>query len=164
MMNYPRTALFKLLTVLLPVLLAASSCNSYYCDRQIKEDITSKAKNDVNFAGLKFTVKNGEVRLFGNCPTERCLIEVNTTLQSIHVIKKIKNEAGIAPVTINSSYAKKLEVDSVLSGYPAVWAEVSDTAVVLRGNIEEKETPKLLKTIGLLHAGNTINELKTDRL
>jgi hypothetical protein len=161
-MNYPSFVTFKKYTGLLLVLLAASSCNSYYCDRQIKQDITAKAKNDVNFAGLQFTVKEGEVRLFGNCPTQRCLIEVNTTLNSIHVIKKITNEAGIAPVTLNSSYGKKLQVDSVLSGYPAVWAEVSDTAVVLRGSIEDKEAPKLLKTISLLHAGNTINELKTD--
>jgi hypothetical protein len=162
MINYPSIILFTKYTGLLLVLLAVSSCNSYYCDRQIKQDITSKAKNDVNFAGLKFTVKKGEVRLFGNCPTERCLIEVNTTLKSIHVIRKITNEAGIAPVTINASYTKKLQVDSVLSGYPAVWAEVSDTAVVLRGSIAEEETPKLLRTIGMLHAGNTINELKTD--
>jgi osmotically-inducible protein OsmY len=149
-----------------PFMIIASiiACNPYERDRQIKIDISAKAKNDVNFAGVNFTVKNGIVTLSGNCPTSKSQAEVNQALKTIHILDSINDKIKISPVTLGSSLAMKRSVDSVLANYPAVNAAVTDTSVVLMGSLKSKESTKLMDDINKINTGTTVNRLTINNL
>lgn len=123
---------------------AVISCGQQVTDRHIKADITSKAKEDVNFVGVRFIVEDGKVTLWGNCPTPDSRAAVRRKLRTIHVIKSIDDHLLIRPVLIGSSFAKKLQVDSILANYPVVTAELSGDIVMLAGELKQKELEKLL--------------------
>lgn len=121
-----------------------AGCSGKARDREIKADITIKARDDANFAGVHFFVKNGLVRLVGSCPTPRSRELINQKLKSIHIIDSLKDELIIAPVTLGTSYALKQQADSVLARYPMVSAFVSNTSIMLSGEIGSSELQKLL--------------------
>lgn len=146
-----------LLCLLIPVI---SACSQRERDQQIKADIAIKAKEDINFAGVQFTVVNSKVTLFGNCPTTISKGLVKQKLSTIHIIDSVEDRLQIAPVTIGADFSMKQQVDSVLATYSTVTAEVSDTSVALIGRIEKEELGKLLKSIKKINPGT----IHTDRL
>jgi 6-phosphofructokinase len=141
--------------------LLTASCSQQARDRQIKADITGKAKEDVNFAGVRFLVEHDKVILFGNCATPESMDMVLKQLKTIHVIKSIDNRLRIAPVTMGTDFTLKQQVDSVLASYPTVSANLSNNALVLIGRIESKDMKKLQKSVEKLNTGRlTLSRLK----
>lgn len=47
------------------------ACNQKKRDKEIKADIVTKTKTDINFAGISYTVEGGVVTLTGSCPTAK---------------------------------------------------------------------------------------------
>lgn len=139
----------KLYSTLRFVICALSiiSCNSYERDRQIKADLTMKAKEDVNFAGVNFTVRNRNVKIWGYCPTYKSRMAIIQKLGTIHVIKNIDNQVVIRPLTIGQDFDLKQLADSLLAIHPESWAVITDRNIILKGNIKEKQLPKLLQAI-----------------
>ena len=123
------------------------SCNSYEKDKQIKADLTIKAKEDVNFAGVNFTVKNLDVKIWGNCPTYKSKMAILQKLGTIHVIKHIDDQLAIGPLYLGQDHGLKLLADSLLAKHPESWGVITDQNVILKGNVKEKQLPKLLKAI-----------------
>jgi len=123
------------------------SCNRYEMDRQIKADLTIKAKEDVNFAGVNFTVRNRNVKIWGYCPTDKSRKAIIQKLGTIHVIKNIEDQMVIRPVLIKQNFSLKQLADSLLAKFPESWAEITDRNVILRGNIKAKQPSKLLQAI-----------------
>jgi osmotically-inducible protein OsmY len=156
--KYLRADLAALSFLVLPMV----SCNQQARDQEIKADITVKAKEDVNFAGVQFTVENGRVTLLGSCPTLKSRAMLRQKLKTIHVIDSVDDRLQIAPVTIGSSFAVKQQVDSVLASYPTVTATVSDNAVALLGSISKKELGKLLESVGKVYANPATDRLTTN--
>jgi osmotically-inducible protein OsmY len=156
--KYLRADLAALSFLVLPMV----SCNQQARDKEIKADITVKAKEDVNFAGVQFTVENGRVTLLGSCPTLKSRAMLRQKLKTIHVIDSVDDRLQIAPVTIGSSFAVKQQVDSVLASYPTVTATVSDNAVALLGSISKKELGKLLESVGKVYANPATDRLTTN--
>lgn len=135
------------------------SCSQEDHDKQIKADITSKAKSDINFAGVSFTIKDGSVTLTGSCPTVKARAGIDQSLSTIHILKSVDNRIKIAPVTMGASFAIKQAVDSVLATYPLVNAEVTDSAVVLIGSVKKQESAKLLADIKKVASGTLVNHM-----
>jgi hypothetical protein len=127
------------------------SCSQQAIDQEIKADVTIKAKDDVNFAGIHFFVKNGVVSLFGSCPTSKSRELIKQKLGTIHVIDSLEDHLVIAPVTLGSSFVLRQQADSVLARSPTVAASVSDTAITLLGEIEYSALQKLLPALHKLH-------------
>jgi hypothetical protein len=148
--------------VLAAVLMLQVSCTQHIKDAELKADITVKAKADVNFAGVRFTVENRIVTIWGNCPTPRSKETVLQQLGTIHMLEGIVNHLRIAPVTLGSSFTLKQQVDSVLSAYPTITAAVSDTVVILEGKIKNKDLERLLPSVVQLHSNVTTNRLKRE--
>ena len=134
-------------------------CGQAAKDQSIKADLTVKAKEDVNFAGVHFSVEKGIVTLTGSCPTGKSIEMVKQKIKSIHVIDSIVDHLVIAPVTLGPSFNIKQQVDSVLAKYPAVIASVSDTAVVLTGKVKETERNKMVAAVGKIYPN-----VKSDQL
>ena len=127
--------------------LSMVSCNSYERDRQIKADLTIKAKEDVNFAGVNFIVRNCNVKIWGYCPTYKSRMAIIQKLGTIHVIRRIDNQLVIRPLTIGQDFYLKQLADSLLATHPESWAVITDRNIILKGNIKEKQLPKLLQAI-----------------
>jgi hypothetical protein len=132
----------------IPVL---KGCSQQAKDKELKADVTLKAKDDVNFAGLHFFVEKGVVKLFGSCPTSKSRELIKQKLSTIHVIDSLEDHLVIAPVTLGPSFALKQQADSVLAQYPTVAASVSDTAITLLGEIEYSALQKLLPAMQKVH-------------
>lgn len=129
------------------VVLLLSACSQQARDREIKADITIKAKDDVHFTGVHFTVQNGNVSLWGRCPTEKSRAMVLQKLSTIHVIRAIEDRLIIAPVSLGSDFSTKQQVDSVLAEYPGVTAELSGDTIRLLGRAQQSELQKMLESL-----------------
>lgn len=146
-------------SLILITLLGFTSCSQQDRDKEIKADITVKAKSDVNFVGVNYTVTNGIVTLTGTSPTAKTKAAVEQTVKSINIIKGINNQLQIGPVVLDNDFTLKLAVDSVLAGYPAAQATVDDQVVVLTGKTSKQEAGKLLPAIDKLHPAKIDNQL-----
>ncbi|MEJ7560622.1 MAG: hypothetical protein WKF66_20090 [Pedobacter sp.] len=146
------------------VILLMESCSGQAKDQEIKADITIKAKDDVNFAGVQFYVKDATVKLVGTCPTPKSIALVKQKLSTIHVIDSVEDYLTIAPVRLGSSLAMKQQADSILSKYPTVISSVSDTSITLLGDIGNSELQKLLPVMKKVHPNVITLRLNTNAL
>src|SRR5689334_2774140 len=99
-------------------MLLLCSCSQERKDREIKADLTVKAKNMIDYAGVRFTVKGGIVSLSGECPTENAKNTVERKAKDLYAVKGIISHIVVAPVTIGTDHQLKQSVDSVLGNYP----------------------------------------------
>lgn len=127
-----------------------SGCREGIRDEEIKADLTMKAKEDLNFAGVQFYVENAQVTLSGSCPTLKSRALLIQKIKAIHVVDTIINNLEIAPVVLTTTFGLKQDVDSILSKYPTVTALVTDTIVVIKGKVKDQERGKLLRSLGEL--------------
>ncbi|MEH3114214.1 hypothetical protein [Pedobacter terrae] len=132
------------LTVMISCMLV-SACGHKYIDKEIKADLVSKAKEDVNFAGLMFTVFNGNVAIWGKCASERSKQLVKTKIKTIHMINHINEQIIVGNVKLDADYNQKLKIDGVLVNYPGVAASVSRQVISLIGYVEPDRYHELLK-------------------
>jgi len=119
-------------------------------DTTIKADLVSQAKEEKNFAGVRFTVNKGMVTLSGECPTEMSKSKVETAVKNTFGVKQIINNLVIAPVVIGTDQQLKQGVDSVLKQYPGVEAITKDSIVYLQGKLPDDMVLKLKNDINTL--------------
>jgi osmotically-inducible protein OsmY len=148
-----QTGVFSLLLLLL------SGCSQQGKDKEIKADLTAKAKEDKNFAGVRFMVNNGIVTLSGECPTAQAKDKVESTVKRVYAVKEVTNNIAIAPVIIGTDQQLKQGVDSILSKYPGVEAIVIDSMVRLQGQAESKDQEKLLSAVKTLQPRNLESQI-----
>lgn len=135
-----------------------SGCREGIRDEEIKADLTMKAKEDLNFAGVQFYVENAQVTLSGSCPTLKSRALLIQKIKAIHVVDTIINNLEIAPVVLTTTFGLKQDVDSILSKYPTVTALVTDSIVVIKGKVKDQERGKLLRSLGELS-----NQVRADQ-
>jgi hypothetical protein len=138
-----------------------SACGPTSNDVAIKKDLTSKAKQDINFAGVQYVVDSGKVTVFGNCPTYQSREQVIKTVHSINIIKGVNNQIRIFPVVLGPGLTIKQSVDSVLANYPMAAAQVSEKVVLLRGKVKAGDLNTLLVAIEKLNPTKVENALQT---
>lgn len=136
-------------TLIALLLLALAGCQT--SDKEIRADIAGKAQQDLNFTGLHYTVKNGIVDFYGSCPSDKALKKIQQTIKNIHVIKATRYRVTIGPTVLDTLTPVKLQVDSVLGGYPMVNAQVDSTGATLRGQIEAPGRTTLIKALRKIH-------------
>lgn len=144
------------------LIIVFGSCNEENKDKNIKADLTSKAKGQLNFAAVSFTVEDGIITLTGKCSSKKSKGEVEQTVKSINIVKGIINQIEIAPVTINADFVLKQAADSVLTSYPLAKAEVNGNTILLEGKAEKKDVEKLLAGLNKLHPDKIENQLKIE--
>jgi hypothetical protein len=155
---------WKVFLGLLLAVLLTESCSQQARDQAIKADLTVKAKEDMNFAGVQFYVKDGLVRLIGVCPTPKSREMIKQKLSTIHVIDSVEDRLTIAPVSLGPNLTLKQQVDSVLAKYPTVMSSVSETSITLVGDIESSELQKLLPVMKKLRSNVNATRLNTNDL
>lgn len=132
-------------TLIALIMLAMAGCQT--SDEEIRADIAGKAQQDLNFSGLNYTVKNGVVDFYGKCPSDKALAKIQQTIKNIHVIKAANYRVMIAPVPLDEVTPLKLQVDSILGGYPLVDAAIDSTGAVLKGEVKAAGRTKLIEAL-----------------
>jgi osmotically-inducible protein OsmY len=132
----------KKIIVALITAVALAGCQT--TDEEIRADIASKARKDLNFAGLSYTVQNGKVSFKGSCPSQKAYNQVKQAVRNIHVIKAVIYDVHIAPVTLDILTQVKMQVDSLLAKYPQVVAEVRPAGITLRGTVTAAQRSGLI--------------------
>ncbi|RVU02479.1 BON domain-containing protein [Mucilaginibacter limnophilus] len=134
-------------------ILFATVCVSAACtsDIDIKGDITAKAKTEISFAAVNYTVKNKTVTLSGTCPSEISKQKVLQAVKGIAVVNSVIDRIKIAPVLITYDMPMKQQVDSVLGQHPQVLGTVKNHEVTLYGYATRKEVEKIMPAVAKLH-------------
>lgn len=139
-----------------------AGCSQAGQDKHIKADISAKAKTDLNFAAVNFTVDKGVVTLTGKCASEKSKAAAEQTVKNINIIKGIINRIEVAPVTIKADFVLKQAVDSILTGYPLAKAAVNGNNILLEGKVPKKDMEKLLSGLNKLLPVKINNQLKAE--
>ncbi|MDQ0638477.1 osmotically-inducible protein OsmY [Pedobacter sp. W3I1] len=135
------------------------SCNSEKRDQEIKADLVSKAKEDLNFVGVMFTVSDARVHLWGSCPTAHSRNLVREKIGTIHVIKSVNDQIRINAVKVDHNLELKQKADSVSVEYPGVAVSVCDEVVTLTGKVRPDKLKVLIASIGQLNPRAIRNQL-----
>lgn len=150
-----------LLSIFLFMLMAVcTSCSKAHRDGEIKADLATKAKYELNFAGVNYTVENGVVTLTGKCSTQKSKDAVEQMVKEINIVKGLVDRIVIAPVVINADAMLKQTVDSVLKKYPTVTADVSKNIIILEGKAPQKDLGKIMPALNQLHPDKIDNRLQ----
>lgn len=120
-------------------------------DHEIRADIAGKAKQDLNFSGLSYSVQNGVVNVTGRCPSDKAFADVQQTLKGIHVIKAIHYKVSILPVVLNEWTPTRLKVDSLLAKYPGVAIQTDPDGLTLKGSLSLKAKSQLISELNKQH-------------
>jgi len=145
----------------LPVLFSASlifllsSCGGPN-DKELQDKITKALQTNPDFKGITDSVKDGVVTLSGNCLSNSCDSLAEQEVNKIDGVKSVNNqiqhEASI-DMTLRTS------VQSVISRYDGVQADVAAGVVVLRGTIEKNQVEPLMNELQALKPKKLDNQL-----
>ncbi|HEY9362572.1 MAG TPA: BON domain-containing protein [Chitinophagaceae bacterium] len=116
-------------------------------DSDIQSSIAKKLP-----AGITATVQNGVVTLNGQCPDENCKTTAEQATKDVKGVKSVENNISVSivgnePVVISGDEALTTSVNSIISAYPGVKAEVKDGVVTLTGNIKRTDLQVLMQKL-----------------
>ena len=144
---------------LLALVIFLTGCSQQKKDREIKADITAKAKSEIAFAGVNYTVSNGIVDVTGVCPSAKERDKVESAVRRIAGVKEVKNSIAIGPVVLDADFSLKQSVDSLLMNYNLAGASVENSNVILTGSVPEKDLQKILNGLKKLPVAGVVNQL-----
>lgn len=121
--------------------------------------ISVTAKEEPAFAGVNYTVENGEVTLRGNVPSEMERDKIANKVKEMAGVNDVVNDIIIAPIVLNTDYVLKKSVDSVLKKYPTVLATVQDSVIMVEGTIGSRKAQKLFNALQSLKAKGVTSQL-----
>jgi hypothetical protein len=138
------------------------SCTTQSKDVAIKEDITSKAKESIDFVGVNYIVDKGTVILSGLAPTPDAKQRAEQTVKGIAGVKDVTNNIAIGAIVLDTDFSLKQKVDSVLKKYNKAQALVEDSNVVLLGEVSKEAVPKIMKAMDQLPVNMVDNQMQTE--
>lgn len=125
------------------IVLSFASCSSKPSDGEIRAMVSLKAKEEMNFAGVNYSVSKGVVTLTGSCPSEKGRTTVEQEVSKIFGVKEVINETNIAPVVLDTDFPLKQAVDSILMKTAAIEGVVEDSIIYLRGVAKNSELKEI---------------------
>jgi hyperosmotically inducible periplasmic protein len=128
-------------------------------DKDIKQSIAVGTKEELMFAGVNYTVRNGVVTLTGNCPGEELKNKMIKRVLSTSGVKNVVDRVAIGPVVLDQDFVLKQKVDSVLSRYAGAASSVKNGVVYLSGDVKKAEAEKLLQSLNKLPLGSIVNNI-----
>jgi hypothetical protein len=144
---------------LLMIISMVVGCSQQSKDKDIKADLATKAQDEVAFAGVNYTVKNGTVYLSGNCPSLNAKEKVQSTVKDLAGVKNVEDSLQIAAVILDENFWVRRSVDSLLKDYPRATAQMSGDTVMLIGSVQKNELPKIMDKLKAIPARSVNNLL-----
>ncbi len=148
--------LFKIVLPITCFLFFAASCNNKPDDNKIQENVTKQLQDNKNYAGVNSTVKDGVVTLSGMCVGDNCAADIENNIKNVDGVQKVENQI----VKDNSTdLTMRTSVQSIITKYPGVQADVASGVIVLRGTIARDNLQALMSDLGMLHPEKIDNQL-----
>jgi copper chaperone CopZ len=147
---------FKPLFAIVLIVFTAVSCNNKPNDKEIQDNITRMLKDNINYSTVNSTVKNGTVTLSGMCKGDNCAAEIEKNIKDVKGVKKVENNIAKDSTT---DMTMRTSVQSILTRYSGVQADVTDKVVVLRGTIDRVNLQSLMTELSALHPDKIDNQL-----
>ncbi len=138
------------------LLLTMISCNDKHNDKDIQDNVTKQLQDNKNHAGVSSTVKDGVVTLTGTCEGENCAADIEKNIKDVSGVEKVENNISKDNST---DLTLRTSVQSIITKYPGVQADVAAGVVVLRGNIERVNLQSLMGDLDVLHPKKIDNQL-----
>ena len=134
-----------------------AACSSKPSDTEMQQSINKQLSGNENYKGVTASVSDGTVTLNGNCEGQNCVTEIGKIVKENNyvdsVINNIRQKYSNKDVPLNTSLQK------IISKYPGVQAEISDSIITLKGSITRQNLPLLMKEISALHPKKVDDQL-----
>lgn len=147
---------FKPFVVIALLLFTAVSCGNKPNDKEIQDNVIKMLKDNINYASVNSTVKNGTVTLTGMCKGDNCASDIENNIKNVNGVRKVEN--NITKDT-STDLTMRSSVQSILTKYPGVQADVTNGVIVLRGTIDGVNLQSLMSELSSLHPDKIDNQL-----
>ncbi|MDQ6815132.1 MAG: BON domain-containing protein [Bacteroidota bacterium] len=147
---------FYLLTIVFCSLLFVS-CSSSPNNEQIQQSVKDSLQANANTKNVSVAVADGTVTLTGTCDGNNCVAETEDKVKHINGVKSVQNNVTMAPQ--NTDLTLRTQVQSIVTKYAGVQADVASGVVVLRGSIERSQLQPLMSELNNLQASKIDNQL-----
>lgn len=146
----------KLIVTITFILSVVVSCNNKPDDKQIGADVIKQLQDNKNYAGVNSSVTDGTVTLSGMCEGDNCAADIETKIKQINGVQKVENSI----VKDNStSMTLRTSVQTIITKYPGVEADVVSGSITLRGSIDRNNLQSLMSDLNTLHPEKVDNQL-----
>jgi hyperosmotically inducible periplasmic protein len=150
-------AMFIVLTVFTMV-----ACNNRSDDaiqNDVREHIgSSRNTSGTNaYANVEATVNKGVVTLTGQCEGENCADSLVNRVKEIEGVKDV--ESNLQQTAAPTDFTLRTSVQTIISKYQGVQADVAGGVVVLRGSILREQLQPLMNELSTLQARQIDNQL-----
>lgn len=138
------------------VIVFVTACSQPRSDEEIRSSIDDALRDSPGLSGVEVAVQEGVVTLSGTCEGENCADSAET---------KVKEVEGVSSVTNNIQDQAKTDltlrtsVQSIISKYEGVQADVAAGVIVLRGSINRDQVQPLMNELQALNAKQIDNQL-----
>jgi osmotically-inducible protein OsmY len=140
-----------------------ASCKQGPTDAQLHDQIAGMI--NPTSPGVTVTVNDGVVTLGGTCPDESCKHVSESAAKGIKGVKQVVNNIVVSPpaaqphVEITADDPLKDSVNSLLSAYKTVKANVENGTVTLTGEIKRSQLTPLMQSVNELKPKKVVNNL-----
>ncbi len=146
----------KLVFAALPMLLLSAACNNKPDDAEIQKNVTEHLQQNNEYSGINASVSEGIVTLDGNCEGENCGETIAANVKDIEGVDSVTNNIKSF---IETDLTLRTTVQSIISKYPGVEADVAMGQIVLRGSISRDQIQLLMNELKVLDAKQIDNQL-----
>jgi osmotically-inducible protein OsmY len=132
------------------------ACSSKPNDEQIQENLNKQITENKEFSGISATVNNGVVTLTGICEGEDCATKAEEKVKETDGVQRVENNIQSNQGT---DLTLRTSVQSIISKYEGVQADVTGGVVVLRGSINRNQVQALMNELAALQPKKLDNQL-----
>ena len=147
-------------------ILFLAACGGKRSDDQIQQDVTQRLSSSQNnnqaYASVSTVVKDGVVTINGQCEGDNCSDSVIARIKDVEGVKDVVN--NIQQTATPTDLTLRTSVQSIISKYQGVQADVAAGVVVLRGTIQRDQIQPLMNELSSLKAKKIDNQLAIQQL
>ncbi len=137
------------------LMLSITSCGAP-SDKTIREDVSRELAKNPDFKSITSDVKDGVVTLTGDCKTGGCDSSAAVQVKQVKGVKSIENNIH---KNLTTDLTLRTSVQSIISKYAGVQADVAAGVIVLRGTIEKNQVEPLMIELQALKPKKLDNQL-----
>jgi hyperosmotically inducible protein len=162
-----KTLRITIVSYFLAVFFLISACGPK--DREVQAAVESVISG-TGCTGISSKVEGGVVTLTGDCKNRQDILAMEEQIKAVHGVKKIVNNVKLADpelptptaqpgtITISNSDTLTAGVREIMKDYPKVQATVSDSVILLSGEINKEENKKLIQRLHALKPKSVDNK------
>ena len=142
---------------IIPFAIFFSSCNNKPTDAELQKSVNTTLKKADNTKEISASVNNGIVTLTGSCAGENCSTDIEKKIKEDKNVDSVINNIQQSPPATDLTL--RTSIQTIITNYPGVEADVANGVVVLRGTITRDHLAALMDSISALHPAKIDNQM-----